>query len=317
MISKVLNTKETSVMFALILLIMIFSVLSDNFFSLPTFSSIASVSTEMGILALGATILMIAGEFDLSLGSNFALSGMVFALLTTSFGINPLIALLCAMVCGGSIGFINGFITLKTRIPSFITTLGTMLIFRGLVLVVTDGFPIAAMESNSVLGWFVADLGYGFKSSLLWWLALSVYFLYILNYHPLGNLIMATGANQEAAFCMGVKVERIKMLCFIITGLLASLAGVIQYAHMLSLSPTAGEQYELRAIAIAVIGGSTLSGGAGTMLGTFLATLIMGVLASGLVQAGVSTYWFRALVGAILVMAVIMNTNLKRLQEEA
>ncbi len=317
MVGKLLHTKETSVMFGLVLLIAIFSFLGDSFFSLSTFSSIASVSTEMGILALGATLLMIAGEFDLSLGSNFALSGMVFALLTTTQAVPPLLALLCALLCGTSIGFINGFITLKTRIPSFITTLGTMLIFRGLVLVVTDGFPIAAMESNSVFTWFVTDLGHGFKPSLLWWLFLSGYFLYILNYHPLGNLIMATGANEEAAFSMGVKVRRIKMLCFVVTGLLASLAGVIQYAHMQSLSPTAGEQYELRAIAIAVIGGTTLTGGAGTIVGTVLATIIMGVLASGLVQAGVSTYWFRALVGAILVMAVIMNTNLKRLQAQA
>jgi simple sugar transport system permease protein len=127
---KLLYTKEISVMFGLVLLIVIFSILGDSFFSLATFSSIASVSTEMGILALGATLLMIAGEFDLSLGSNFALSGMVFALLT-SLSFHPLGALLCALLCGSSIGFINGFITLKTRIPSFITTLGTMLIFRG------------------------------------------------------------------------------------------------------------------------------------------------------------------------------------------
>lgn len=316
MIAKLLGTKETGVLCGLILLIMIFSLLGDSFFSIATFSSIASVSTEMGILALGATLLMIAGEFDLSLGSNFALSGMVFALLTTSLNMSPLWALFLALLCGISIGFINGFVTLKTHIPSFITTLGTMLIFRGLVLVVTDGFPIAAMETNSVIAWFATDLGHGFKSSLLWWIVLSAYFLYILNHHPFGNHIMATGGNEEAAFSMGVKTKRMKMLCFIITGFLASLAGVIQYAHLMSLSPTAGEQYELRAIAIAVIGGTTLTGGSGTFIGTVLATIIMGVLASGLVQAGVSTYWFRALVGAILVMAVIMNTNLKRLKEQ-
>ncbi len=315
--SYLLKTKEISVLFGLGLLLLIFSALSENFLSMTSISSIASVSTEMGILALGATILMIAGEYDLSIGSNFALSGMIFALLTTTYNFPPLLALVLALITGLIIGLINGLVTLSTKIPSFITTLGTMLIFRGIVLVVTDGFPIAALESNEVIGLFATDIGYGLKSSLLWWIMIGAYLFYILNWHARGNHIMATGGNEEAAFSMGVKVKRVKLWCFILTGLLASLAGVVQYSHLMSLSPTAGEQYELRAIAIAVIGGTTLNGGSGTIFGTILATLIMGVLASGLVQAGVSTYWFRALVGLILVMAVIMNTNLKRLYQRA
>lgn len=312
-----LRAKESSVFFGLFLLVCIFSGLSDNFLSMASIASIASVSTEMGILALGATILMIAGEYDLSIGSNFALSGMIFALLTTTYNVSPFLAFLAALTAGLCIGLINGLVTLSTRIPSFITTLGTMLILRGIVLVVTDGFPIAALESNGIIALFATDLGAGFKSSLLWWLFLSAYLFYILNWHRLGNHIMATGGNEEAGFSMGIKVKRVKLWSFLLTGVLAALAGVVQYSHLMSLSPTAGEQYELRAIAIAVIGGTTLSGGSGTIIGTIMATLIMGVLASGLVQAGVSTYWFRALVGLILVMAVIMNTNLKRLYQRA
>lgn len=312
----IIHLKEIGVLVALISIVTIFGVISDGFLSMETFGSIATVSTEIGIMALGATILMIAGEFDLSIGSNFALSGMVFAVLIENFQVNSFLALIAALLCGSLVGLFNGLVTLKTKIPSFITTLGTMMIFRGLVLIVTDGFPIAALTNNHVMKLFSFDFGDGFKSSLLVWLILGVLVHYVLNFHPFGSVIMATGGNTDAAYAMGIKVSSAKLRCFILSGLFAALAGVIQFAHMMSLSPTAGEQYELRAIAIAVIGGTALTGGSGTIVGTMLATLIMGVLASGLVQAGVSTYWFRALVGVILVLAVVMNTRFKRLKDK-
>jgi simple sugar transport system permease protein len=306
-----IQMKETGVLVALVSLIGIFGVISDGFISLETFGTITTVSSEIGFLALGATVLMIVGEFDLSVGSTFALSGMLFALLTESYGVNGFIALGAALLCGSLVGLLNGLITLKTKIPSFITTLGTMMIFRGLVLIVTEGFPIAALHKELVMNWLSLDFGAGFKSSLLIWLLFSALVIYLLNFHPFGSVIMATGGNEEAAYSMGIRVKRVKLWCFILSGLLSSLASVIQFSHMLSLSPTAGEQYELRAIAISVIGGTALSGGSGTVIGTVLATLIMGVLASGLVQAGVSAYWFRVLIGLILVLAVVLNTNIK------
>lgn len=311
-LKRLLALKEAGVFLALVALIVVFALISEHFLSLGTFGSILTVSTEIGIIALGATILMMAGEFDLSVGSNFAFCGMVFALLTSTYQFSSIGAFIAALFLGASIGLMNGLITVKTRIPSFIATLGTMLVFRGVVLLVTDGFPISALEPNTVMNWFGSDLTHGFKSSLFVWAALALVFIYLINAHPFGNLIMATGGNPEASYAMGIKVKRVKLISFVITGTLAALAGVIQYSHLLTLSPTAGEQYELRAIAIAVIGGTLLSGGVGTIVGTVLGTLIMGVLASGLVQAGVSTYWFRALVGVILVLAVIGNTYWQR-----
>lgn len=314
--ARLMHLKEIGVLIALLTVVIVFGVIADEFMSIKTFSSIFTVSTEIGILALGATILMIAGEFDLSVGSNFALSGMLFALLTQNFGQNGFVALFLALLCGALIGLFNGLITLKTKIPSFITTLGTMMIFRGLVLIVTEGFPIAALSSPDVMKLLSFDIGAGFRSSLLLWLTLSLVVTYVLNFHPFGSVIMATGGNIEAAYAMGIKVRSAKLWCFVLSGFFAALSGVIQFAHMMSLSPTAGDQYELRAIAIAVIGGTALTGGSGTVVGTVLATLIMGVLASGLVQAGVSNYWFRALVGVILVLAVVMNTSFKRLKDK-
>lgn len=312
-----IQLKEMGVLCALLSVISIFALMSENFLSTETFGSIVTSSTELGILALGATLLMIAGEFDLSIGSNFALSGMIFALLTSSYGVSSYVAFVIAIGCGAFAGLFNGLITLKTKIPSFITTLGTMMLFRGIVLIVTDGFPIAALHGDGVMAVFNHDLGDGFKSSLFVWMGLSAIAVYVLNFHPFGSAIMATGGNEEAAYAMGIKITSAKIMCFVVSGTLAALAGVIQFSHLMSLSPTAGEQYELRAIAIAVIGGTALTGGTGTVIGSVLATLIMGVLASGLVQAGVSTYWFRALVGVILVLAVIMNTSFKRLKDKA
>lgn len=310
------HLKEAGVLFALVIVVTVFSIISDTFFSLDTFSAIAATSTEIGILAIGATLLMIAGEFDLSIGSNFALCGMTFALLSTKHGLNSMLALSITLLVGGLVGLFNGLVTLKTKIPSFITTLGTMMMVRGVVLIVTDGFPIAALTSDGVIAWFGSDWFLNCKLSLLVWLSLGAIAIYILHFHPFGSVIMATGGNEEAAFSMGIRVTTAKVLCFVVSGLLAALAGVVQFAHLMSLSPTAGEQYELRAIAIAVIGGTALAGGYGTIVGTMLATVIMGVLASGLVHAGVSTYWFRALVGMILVLAVIMNTSFKRIKEK-
>lgn len=308
--------KESGVLLVLVFLVTIFSLLCENFFTLETFGSIFTASAEIGIIALGATLLMIAGEFDLSIGSNFALSGCIFALLTSMYGINSYLSFIIALLFGSIIGLINGLVTIQSKIPSFITTLGTMLIFRGLVLIITDGFPISALESNDIMNILSKDIGFGFKSSLFIWLLLCGLFIYLLNFHPFGNVLMATGGNKEASFAMGIKVNKIKLLCFILMGFLSALAGIMQYAHVMSLSPTAGEQYELRAIAIAVIGGSILTGGVGSILGTTFGTIIMGVLASGLVQAGVSNYWFRAFVGIILVMAVIFNKNLDRLKNK-
>ncbi len=315
-VRNLFQLKEAGVLCAFFVLVMAFAGISDHFLSLETFNAIAITSTEIGVVAIGATLLMIAGEFDLSIGSIFALCGMIFASLTTVHGMHGFVAFFFAIATGAFIGFVNGMITLKTNIPSFITTLGTMMIIRGLVLIVTDGFPIAAFHDDTLMTFFNSEWFLGFKMSLLVWLALGAFAIYLLNFHPFGSVIMATGGNKEAAFSMGIKVTGAKLICFVISGTLAGLAGVLQFSHLMSLSPTAGEQYELRAIAIAVIGGTALSGGFGTIIGTLLATVIMGVLASGLVQAGVSTYWFRALVGMILVLAVIMNTSFKRIKEK-
>jgi len=309
---RLLKLDEIGVTLALMVLVGLFAFSTDDFMSLRTWGSITSFASVLGVLALGSTMLMIAGEFDLSVGSVAALTGMIFAMGTVQHGHNTYVMAGIALAVGAACGFLNGIITLTTRIPSFITTLGTMLIWRGVVLGVSGGFPISLAEDRSgVMLWFGTKLGEGFYSAVIWWGLLALFLTWLLKFHPFGNHVLATGGNPTAARSMGVNTTKIKLICFTLSGTMAALAGLVLFSELQDLSPTAGEAYELYGIAAAVIGGTALTGGRGTLIGTVMGTLLIGVVQSGLVHAGIDSYWFRCLVGVLLVVAVIINMQLK------
>lgn len=309
---KGIKKPEIGCFLALLFLSALFSMVSKNFLSLETWGAIITSSTEIGILALGVSLLMICGEIDLSVGSIFASSGVFYAYATLVWNIAPPVATVLALGLGSLIGILNGFLTIMTRLPSFIITLGSMLFWQGCVLVFTNGFPISDIDQKSGLNWLSQDIMFGFRWSFCVWLFLALFFMYILKRHPLGNWILASGGNEQAAFAMGVRTSKVKILCFTLTGFLSALAALVQFSHLESISPLSGDQYQLKAIAIAVMGGTSLAGGSGSILGTFLGTLIMGVLTTGLVQAGISNYWFRTFVGLIIILAVLMNGRLQK-----
>ena len=309
--SKAKRFHETGVLVALVVMVAVFSLLSEYFLTAHTWGTLLTAATEIGLVALGATMLMTVGEFDLSVGSIFAFGGLTYATAATEWQLPVGVALGASILAGAMFGLLNGLVTVKTRIPSFITTLGAMLAIRGLVLVLTDGFPVSVTQPDWLMTAAGAPLMFGIKPTVFVWLVFCGLLAYTLKHHPLGNRLMATGGNEQAAFSQGIKTERLKIWCFVLSGVLAALAGVIQFFHLQSLSPTAGDQYELRAIAISVIGGTLLTGGVGTIVGTVLGTILMAVLASGLVQAGVSTYWFRCFLGVILIGAVVLNRRIR------
>lgn len=298
------------VLVALVIIDTLFFSLSSDFMSLSTWASILSSAADLGIVVLGVTFLMMAGEFDLSVGANFALSGISFAFLITH-QVNSVLALGCALLIGASIGFINGIITLTLKIPSFIITLSTMLICRGFVLLVTDGFPISIEDNNAVMNILAGSIDQGLLTSFIWWFIIGLYLSYTLNRTKIGNHIQATGLNKYISHSQGINTRSIKLMGFILCGVLSALAGVVQFSHLNTLSPTAGEQYELYAIAAAVIGGASLNGGSGSIIGAILGTILMNSVDAGLVQAGVSTYWYRTFVGVILISAVAINFHLQ------
>lgn len=298
---------EVGALAALLSLVLLFSLISPHFLTLESWGALMGSSIEVGVIALAVTFLLIVGEIDLSVGAIFAVCGVTYAMLVLQFGVPPVLAFSAVILLGGLLGALNGWITVKTGLPSFIVTLGTMMFWQGCLLVVTNGFPISDLDAKSGLNWLSSDFAFGFRFSCIIWIGLGLACTVTLTRTMFGNWIMATGGNERAAFAMGIPTSTVKIVCFALTGVFCALASLIQFAHLESISPVSGEQYALKAIAIVVMGGTALSGGTGTVIGSMIGTVIMGVLTTGLVQAGLSNYWFRAIVGVILIAAVLIN----------
>ncbi len=218
---------------------------------------------------------------------------------------------LLALTAAFFIGLINGIITVKYKIPSFIATLGSMMFWRGILLAVTGGFAVRYWGTSSFLrvlnGHFLGE----FRTSSIWFFIVIFLLNVILVKTPYGNSTYATGGNKEAARVLGISVDKVKIINFIICAMLAGLAGCIQFARFHSVDPLRGTGMELEAIAAVVVGGTLMSGGYGNLIGTLFGVLLMGMVRSGLIMSGAPAYWYQAFIGIILILAVITNTKLK------
>ena len=266
-------------------------------------------------------MLMISGEFDLSVGSTFAVASYVFAL-SMNAGVPPLLALILALVVSALLGLINGLIVVGTGIPSFITTLGTMLAYRGIARALGGGDFARYLDDPlllfNVLNGGIERLNHlftppsNFRVSIIWFLLIAIAMSLVLRRMRYGNWVYAVGGNPGAALSQGVPVNRVKLLNFVLTGSLAGLAGVVQFCHRCSVDPLRGEGMELVAVTACVIGGVRLTGGYGTILGACVGVLLLQMLEQGLVLMQVPVQVFRAVAGLILLIAVVVNTWLSR-----
>ena len=288
-----------------------FSVAAPYFLTLDSLAGIMTIAAELGLVAVGVTMLMIAGEFDLSVGSVLGVSSMAFALMVRA-GWPHLPAFGAALALAAAIGALNGWVVTRGRLPSFIVTLGSMMFWRGVLLAVTGGFPIAYEGKSSLMFALSGRLPGGFHASALWFLAVAGIATVVLTRTPFGNAVFAAGGNPQAARALGVEVDRVKRMGFVLTATLAALAGIIQFSRFGSVDPLRGEGVELEAIAAAVTGGTLLTGGYGSVIGTVLGALIVGMVRNGLVLAGAPAYWYRAFIGLVLVVAVIINLRIRR-----
>ena len=295
--------KDVSIVLLTAALIAIFSLMNGQFLSQENLFVMLKTMPELGLIAIGMTMLIIAGEFDLSVGSTFALSPFIMAYLTETAGVNPVLAFLLGVASGVAIGFINGIITTKIGIPSFITTLGTMMAFRGVVLLASSGFPEAYDRQRPVARFFTSDVS-GFPVQVFWFIAAAIVIWVLLENHRFGNRTYVTGGNRSASVAMGIPVDRVKIINFMIVGGLAALAGAIQVFRMGSAYSNAGNGLELSAIAAVVIGGTMLSGGAGTVVGTVMGTIILFTVENILILSRAPAFWFRFFVGVIVIVAV-------------
>lgn len=307
-------------MITLVVVVVLFSAFIPNFFTLRSISGIVSAATLTGTLTIGVTLLMIAGEFDLSVGPMMAFGGYLFARNTAQGG-NALWALFLALLVPGIMGAVNGIIVNRTHIPSFITTLSTMFIYRGVVWLFSGGQMLQTIEDvpvynvfNGRLDAFAAAVGgANFRTSALWWLGLVLVFQVLLVRTPFGNHIFATGGHVGAAAAQGVNAKRVKLICFILSGVLAGFAGVLMFSQYQTVRIATGAGEELKAIASAVVGGTLLTGGAGSIVGALLGGLIISALRTGVVLANlVPADNFEAIVGVTIVGTAIFNQWIRR-----
>jgi simple sugar transport system permease protein len=305
-----LDKPELAGIVMLVVLVILFEFTSRGvFLSYINMQGVLGLLPEVALVAIGVTILMIAGEFDLSVGSVFALSPMVMALAMVA-GVPFLPAVLLGLFAAIAIGFVNGFITLTFAIPSFITTLGMLFIARSITVVISGGFPplLPADVPAHVFTQFVGLI----RLSMFWFAGIALILAILLSLTNFGNWIKATGGQIDAANALGIPTSRVKMFCFILCSLLSGFAGIIQVFRLGSPLPSLGEGLELQAVAAAVIGGTSLFGGVGTVLGAIVGALLIRVIDNGLVLSRVDANWFKFAIGTLLVFAVIANTWLRR-----
>lgn len=307
-----LETREIGVLFAAIALSLFFFAGNKIFLSPESILITLRMASELGIVACGVTLLMICGEFDLSIGSVSALCAITGALLSKA-GVNLWLAFSIGLILGISIGFMNGIITTKLHVPSFITTLGVMLLCRGLALTISEGMPLRISTSSPLL---ITIIGsgelFGIPVAIAWFIFFLLLSKWLLDHTSFGNRTYSTGGNEQAAFSSGVDITKVKIINFMLVGFLASFVGFVSAFRLGSISPIAGRGLELQAIAATVIGGTALSGGVGTTLGTALGAIITGQIQNGLILLGATAYLHETFLGIIIIIAVTMNRLITR-----
>jgi ribose transport system permease protein len=295
--------------FSLIFLFIFLSVASPHFLTHTNLASVVRQTAVINIMALGMTMIIVAGGIDLSVGSVLAFGGLIGAMALEKGAPIP-VGVLCGVGVGLACGLANGLLITRLRIEPFIVTLGMMGIVRGVTLIISNGLPVHRIPSGfSFLGEGNV-LGVPFVLWILVCCALLVHFL--LQHTRLGRYAYAIGSNKEAALYAGIPVQFHTAAVYAIGGALTGLAGMIEASRLMTGQPTAGQGYELQAIAAVVIGGGSLHGGEGSVVGTLIGAFIMGLLSNGSDLLGVSPYLQQAIIGAVIILAVTVDEFRKR-----
>ncbi|MFQ3566339.1 MAG: ABC transporter permease [Aggregatilineales bacterium] len=296
--------------------IVVFAMLAPAFLSAGNISNLLAFTPELGMIALGMTMLMTSGEFDLSVGSVFGFTPVVMWTLFNTGATSLEVGFVIAMAIAVLIGFANGWFVTRLKIPSFLVTLGMLLVVRGTALYITSGFPQRTWTAESPLtSILVGDFYIGelrIYASLVWFILFAVLFGYILTQSKFGNWIQAAGGNAMAARARGVRVSRTKTILFITSALMAAYAGVTSSIRVSAANPNSGTGYELEVIAMVVIGGTALGGGRGTIIGTVLGVLILRVMRNGIVMVGVPGLAYNIFIGAIILGMMALHSWLER-----
>lgn len=291
---------------ALIVLIIFVSILSPSFLSLTNLMNLMRQVSTNALIAFGMTFVIITGGIDLSVGSTLALSSAIMAGMIVN-GIDPLITMTVSLIAGFVLGAVNGLLITKGKLVPFIATLATMTIYRGATLVLTDGKPITGLDETFIFQFMGRGYFFGIPFPIVITLVVFALLFVLLHKMSFGRKTFAIGGNEKASFVAGVKSNKIKIFVYSISGVLASLAGIILTSRLNSAQPTAGESYEMDAIASVVLGGTSMSGGKGRIFGTLIGALIIGTLNNGLNLLGVSTFYQQIVKGIVIIIAVLID----------
>jgi ribose transport system permease protein len=311
-IKKLFLARETGVLVALIIMAVFLSFASPAFLSVRNLLNVGRQVSLLGIMSVGMTFVLVSREVDLSVGSIYALAGLITGMLIVmGFGLVP--ALVVGLLIGAFVGFVNGWLSTYGSLPSFITTLGMMSVARGAALVSTGGHPVTINEAEGGAPATLAQfyyLGQGrlfelVPMQLLFFIVVAILGWILLSKTVFGFKIYAVGGSDKAARVSGIKVFNTKIWAFVIMGFLSGLAGILSLAFLPSgQAGRTGIGLELDVIAATIVGGASLAGGEGTIPGTILGVLIIGVLRNGLILMGISAFWQEVMIGAVIILAV-------------
>ena len=305
MLKRVTDWREFNVVMAVILLSAILSFSSEAFLTSGNLFSVMRAFSLTAIMAIGQTMVILTGGIDLSVGSTMGLAGLLTAMLIRD-GYPVELAVVGGLLTGSGVGLFNGLMVTRLRLPPFIATLGTLSMGRGLMYWITHGWPVTLSFEHPFL-----SLGQGYVGPVpvpvIVMLAMVAAASLFLSRTFVGRYVYAVGGNEQAARFSGIRVDAIKILVYTLSGLCCAVSGLILLARMVSAQPMAGLGYELPVIAAAVIGGTSLMGGEGTILGTLMGAALMGILQNGMVLVGIDTYAQQAITGAVIVIAVTLD----------
>jgi ribose transport system permease protein len=306
---RLASTRELTLLAVILVIIAAMSALSPFFFTMANFRAVSIGMAPTAIIAVGMTILLISGGFDLSVGATLALCSTITALVLAS-GAGIPAAIVAGLLGGAAVGLLNGLIVTRFGVNPLVATLGTMSVARGAALVMTEGFSISNLpEAFGTVG----------RSSLagvptIVWITVAIVILgeLVLRNSVFLRQVYFVGGNEKAARLSGLAVDRLRIVAYVLTGLLAAVAGVLLSSRLMSGMPTAGNALELQVLAACVIGGASLRGGEGTVLGGFLGVIFVALVNNAMTMLAVSIYWQMIVIGSVLVAAVALDMLVRR-----
>jgi len=304
---------QIAILAIFLMLWLIFFAINPSGFSNPyTYTAMLSVAPFTIIPALSLTYVIILGEIDLSFPSVMALGALVLTLTWKTFGPTPL-GLLLALSAGLLAGLLNGILITKFQIPSLIATIGTMFLWRGFVLVVTQGYgiPLGEYRGLPIYEMLVGRIGI-IPVQIIWTVVIALVLWVILNFHKFGAYVYYTGDNRIAAKMLGINTDKVIISVYMIHGAIAAFAGVLATLEMATFWPALGEIYLLKSIASVIVGGTPVTGGIGTIFGTFIGGLILELIETGILAAGVTGFWIRLVHGLVIIIALIAQVLIRR-----